>query len=135
MESVLVDTNVVSYLVNGDSRGSRYRGELDGRRLCISFVTVGELRLGMILRNWGTRRREHVEQTIRSYVVIPFDDQVATEWALIGAAAIRSGHNRLNRSDWWIAACAIRHGLPLVTHNANDFARIANLSLITHPDP
>jgi len=37
--------------------------------------------------------------------------------------------------DWWIAACAIRHGLPLVTHDSKDFDGIEGLTVITHPDP
>jgi tRNA(fMet)-specific endonuclease VapC len=134
MDSILLDTNIVSYLVKGDTRGARYREDLDGRRLCISFITVGELRLGMALKGWGKPKRERVEQTIRSYVVIPFDDQVATEWARIGTSAIRAGRNQVDRSDWWIAACAVRHDLALVTHNAKDFAGIDNLRVVTRPD-
>lgn len=134
MESVLLDTNIVSYLVKGHTLAERYRPELEGRRLCISFMTVAELRLGAILDNWGARKRERQEQTIRSYVVIPYDDGVATEWARIGAEAIRSGRNQVDRSDWWIAACAMRHHLPLVTHNGPHFMGMTNLRMITHPD-
>ncbi len=132
--AVLVDTNIVSYLVKGDSRAARYAGDLQGRRLCISFITVGELRFWAKFRNWGSARIERLEQTIRSYVVIPYDDLIATEWAEIAAAAKRAGHDRVDRSDWWIAACAIRHGIPLVTHNGRDFADIPRLSMICRPD-
>ncbi len=133
-DSVLVDTNVVSYLVKGDSRCERYRPDLEGRRLCIAFATVAELRLWAIYGKWGERKREGLEQTLRSYVVVPFDDRVATEWAQIASDALRTGRNAHDRNDWWIAACALRHDLPLVTHNAGDFAGIANLRVISHPD-
>ena len=134
-ESLLLDTNVVSYLVKGDTRAARYTSDLEGKRLCISFVTVAEIRLGASLANWGTQRRERMEQTILSYVVVPYDDEVASIWARIGTDLIRSGRNQQDRSDWWIAACALRHGLPLVTHNTADFAGIAQLQVISHPDP
>jgi predicted nucleic acid-binding protein len=133
--SVLVDTNVVSYLVKGDSRGDRYADDLKDRRLCISFITVAELRFGALYRDWKPKRIERMEQTIRSYVVVPYDDQITREWARIAADAVRAGRNKVDRSDWWIAACAIRHRLPLVTHNPRDFEKIAGLVLVSHPDP
>ncbi|NEP13006.1 MAG: type II toxin-antitoxin system VapC family toxin [Symploca sp. SIO2C1] len=35
--------------------------------------------------------------------------------------------------DAWIAATALRHDLPLVTHNIKDFVGISNLQLVTPP--
>jgi len=35
--------------------------------------------------------------------------------------------------DAWIAATALRHDLPLATHNIKDFVGISNLRLITPP--
>jgi len=34
-------------------------------------------------------------------------------------------------SDAWIAASAIRHSIPLVTHDAKDFRNISGLQIIT----
>jgi predicted nucleic acid-binding protein len=34
-------------------------------------------------------------------------------------------------NDAWIAACTLRHGVPLVTHNAKDFIGITGLEIIT----
>jgi len=133
--AVLLDTNIVSYLAKGDTRAERYRGDLNGRRLCVSFITVAELRLWGRIRKWSQGRIESMEQTLRSYVVIPYDDAVATAWAELAAAAIHGGRDRSDRMDWWIAACAIRHGLPLVTHDSRDFDGIEGLTVITHPDP
>jgi len=72
---------------------------------------------------------------VNGAVVIPYDDAVATAWAELAAAAIHGGRDRSDRMDWWIAACAIRHGLPLVTHDSRDFDGIEGLTVITHPDP
>ena len=43
---VMVDTNVVSYLMRGGSLAKRYRPHLQGRLSAIAFVTVGELYFG-----------------------------------------------------------------------------------------
>ena len=34
-------------------------------------------------------------------------------------------------NDAWIAACAVRHAVPLVTHNAKDFEGITSSDIIT----
>ena len=34
-------------------------------------------------------------------------------------------------NDAWIAACAVRHGVSLITHNAKAFQDIAGLQTIT----
>jgi predicted nucleic acid-binding protein len=67
------------------------------------------------LRNWGAKRIATLEQALRGYVVLGFDDATAWRWAEIADHERRAGRNRQNHSDWWIAACALRHGLPLVT--------------------
>ena len=51
----------------------------------------------------------------------------------IMADSERSGR-RMGLGDAWIAACAVRHGLPLVTHNAKDFQGVDALQVITEPD-
>lgn len=41
-----VDTNVVSYVMRGDSRAKLYLPHLQGKILSISFITVGEMFYG-----------------------------------------------------------------------------------------
>ena len=40
----------------------------------------------------------------------------------------------IQTADAWIAATALAHGLPLVTHNGADYAGVAGLKLISEPD-
>ena len=42
MDVVLLDTNIVSFLLKGDSRAKSYAPHLRGRILAISFMTVAE---------------------------------------------------------------------------------------------
>jgi predicted nucleic acid-binding protein len=134
-DAVVLDTNIVSFLVKGDLVLQRYEEDLRDRRHCISFITVGELRFWARSRRWGSAKTEHLEQTIQSFLVLPFDDAVAHAWADIATEAKANGRDRVDRSDWWIAACAIRHGVPLVTHNRRDFEGISRLTVISHADP
>ena len=46
--------------------------------------------------------------------------------------AERAGR-RISCADAWIAATALRFGVPLVTHNANDYLGVADLTIINEP--
>lgn len=81
MDAVLVDTNVVSYLLKGDTRGDRYASHLDGRLLHISFVTVAELYRWAVHYNWGKTRLNTLREKLGNYDVLPSDDQTCWEWA------------------------------------------------------
>ena len=43
MATVLLDTDVISFVFKGDSRGAAYAPLLQGNRLALSFMTVAEL--------------------------------------------------------------------------------------------
>lgn len=127
MNAVLVDTNVVSYLMKGDSRGDLYLAHLDAKLLYISFVTVGELYRWAVQHNWGAARIAALREKLDHYVVLPSDDQTCWEWASV----MTMKGQPVAPGDGWIAASAIRHGLPLVTHNRKHFEPITNLQVIS----
>lgn len=132
MTSILIDTNVFSMVFKQDARAPDYVDSMRGKRLFVSFMTVAELRQWALIKDWGQRRIESLEQALRNYVVLGFDDQTAWRWAEVGAHERRAGRNQTNRGDWWIAACALRHGMPLLTHNPRHFVGIPRLQVITH---
>lgn len=131
MTALLVDTNVFSFLFRRDSRRELYAADLLGKRLCLAFVSVAELRLWAIERAWGQKRRESLDQVLLGYTILGFDSETAWRWAEVAAHQRRGGRDQKDRGDWWIAACALRHGLPLVTHNARDFVGIPGLEVVT----
>jgi len=130
MNTVLLDTNVVSFLFKGDSRTSVYAPHLQGHRLAISFMTVAELFQWAAIRNWGAHRTEQLESSLQQYLVLPFDIALCRLWGETRAQC-RAVGRPISPQDAWIAATALRHSLPLVTHNPNDFAVIEGLTLIT----
>jgi tRNA(fMet)-specific endonuclease VapC len=130
MSTLLVDTNVVSFLFKGDTRSAGYETLLTGHRLAVSFMTVAELFEWAATRRWGARRLAQLEETLAVYLFIPVDMELCRTWGTIRVAEQSAGRV-ISPQDAWIAATAIRHGLPLVTHNPADFATIADLDVRT----
>jgi predicted nucleic acid-binding protein len=50
-------------------------------------------------------------------------------WADITARLKSAGMTRQD-NDLWVAACALRYGLPLATNNEKHFAGIPNLTVL-----
>ncbi len=129
---VLVDTNVVSYVMKGDSLGEAYARHLEGKLLAISFITVGEMYYGAEKARWGQKKRSQLESTLRNFVVVPYDHEIAKRYGIIAAERKRKGRP-ISSTDAWIAACAVKHRVPLVTHNARDFEEISGLNIVSEP--
>lgn len=130
MRAVLVDTNVVSYFFRKDSRSGAYEKAIVGHTRCISFMTLAELFKWPIERNFGKRKTHELEVFIHGFAVLPFDDAMARQWAKLVTDLKRKGVG-LSFSDSWIAATALRHNLPLVTHNGKHFEKVPGLTLIS----
>ena len=52
MTSVVVDTDVVSFLFKNDSRAQLYLPLLKNRKLLVSFMTEAELEQWILLARW-----------------------------------------------------------------------------------
>lgn len=130
---VILDTNVVSYLMKGGDLGQVYEPHVKGKLTSIAFVTVGEMFYGAECANWGNKKRKQLETVLRNFVVIPYDHEIARCYGRIASERKRSGRP-ISPNDAWIAACAVRHGVPLITHNLKDFAGIVALEIITERD-
>jgi predicted nucleic acid-binding protein len=130
MNVALLDTNVISFLLKGDSRARSYAPYLQDRMLAISFMTVAELFQWAAIRNWGARRMSQLETSLQSYIILPFDIALCRWWGEIRAKC-RAVGRPISPQDAWIAATALRYHLPLVTHNPTDFEVIEELELIT----
>lgn len=131
---LVLDTCIVSYLMKGSREAEAYVPHVEGKLLAISFITVGEFYYGAEKAAWGQKRRSQLETTLRNYVVIPYDHEIARCYGRLVAERIHAG-KPIAPNDAWIAACAVRHGVPLVTHNEKDFRAISGLALITEQVP
>jgi tRNA(fMet)-specific endonuclease VapC len=129
-ESALVDTDVFSFWLKGDTRGLPYASDAQGKTLFFSFMSVAEVKRWALSRAWGADKRYQLSAAIATYVVLPYDDALAEAWAEIANHRSKIGRP-LDTGDCWIAATAVRHGMPLMTHNARHYADIRSLRLIT----
>jgi len=127
---VVLDTCIVSYLMRGRREAEAYASHLQGKLLAISFITVGEMYFGAEKARWGEKKRKQLETMLRNFVVIPYDHEIARCYGRLLAVQQRNGMP-IAPNDAWIAACTVRHRVPLVTHNAKDFAGINDLTVIT----
>ncbi len=130
MDAVVLDTDVLSFLAKGDTRGAAYAPAIVGKRLCVSFQTVAELRLWALIRRWGAARQAGLDVLLRRLVVLPYDAAMADQWAHITAHRRRHGRP-IDCGDAWIAASALRHDATLVTHNAKHYADIPGLLYVS----
>lgn len=119
MTDLCIDTDVAS-LIQKQRAPAWIAPHLAGARLWVTFVTVGELWKWAEVRNWGPPAHARLEQWLHRVGVIPVDPDVAKEWGRIAGRAQRRGRPR-PQNDSWIAACCIRHGVPLLTLNQRDF--------------
>ena len=130
MDQILLDTNVVSFLLKEDTRAKTYAPYLEGRILMLSFMTVAELFQWAIIRNWGAQRMEQLELTLQAYTVLPFDLALCRKWGEVRAKCRAAGHP-ISPQDAWIAATALQYNLSLITHDWADFAIVEGLQLIS----
>ncbi|MBF0112692.1 MAG: type II toxin-antitoxin system VapC family toxin [Desulfamplus sp.] len=127
---IVLDTNIVSYLMRGGLLAELYAPHIQGKIAAISFITVGEMYFGAEKSNWGENRRNLLEKTLRNFVVIPYDHEIARCYGRVVNERQRSGRP-IAPNDAWIAACTVRHAIPLITHNPKDFVGISRLKIIT----
>ena len=93
-------------------------------------MTQAELDLWVIKNNWSAKRRAWLEEQLRDYFIYPSTRALARRWAEVSNDARRAGR-RIRTADAWIAATALHLGIPLVTHNATDYAGVPDLIIIT----
>jgi predicted nucleic acid-binding protein len=107
----LLDTSVFI----ADEQGRELATDRLPDEAAISVVTLAELELGVHLATSedARGRRLRTLQAARStYVALPVDEEVASAFAELVAAARRAGR-RPRLQDAWIAATAKAHSVPV----------------------
>ncbi|MGH9269585.1 MAG: PIN domain-containing protein [Acidimicrobiales bacterium] len=118
---VVVDTDVFSAsLTPGSTLAERYDPLLVGRAALLSFQTVAEVRYGALLRGWGSARMRRLEAAVARVEVIHTGPDLVRAYAELRVACERIGHALCqpdHDADRWIAATALRLGVPLVSND------------------
>ena len=134
-EPVVVDTMVFSWclVAQPSDVGRRYAPHLVGRALVLAAQTVAELRYGVRGKSWGAKRQAALEMRIARLRVAGVDDRLTMTYAELKDRCVRAGHalgQKLHDGDRWIAATAIRYGIPLISDDGI-FCNTPGLQLIT----
>ena len=133
---ILLDTNVLSELMR-TTPDAKVLAWFQKQTLpfCTSAITHAEILLGIALLPTGKRRENLATAAEKMFAedfthrCLAFDDEAASEYALLVAARHRAGVP-ISTEDGQIAAIALRHGLPLATRNGKDFVRIEGLTVL-----
>src|SRR5918995_1614992 len=119
---VVVDTMVISWMFDDrpNPLADTYRELIGSEPVVLAFQTVMELRFGALRAGWGELRRRRLERRIAEIAVVQPDDEMITLCAELRMQCQQAGHalgDKLHDGDRWIAATAIRIGVPLASHD------------------
>ena len=128
---VVLDTNVVSYIFDGDDRAQYYLERIRGLRALVSFQTLEELWFGAYWGGWGERRKNELALHLEQYDVVWPDRSLVDASARLRSNRQKAGRS-LNTADAWIAATAVMLDCPLASYD-RDFSGILDLELIQDP--
>ena len=123
----MLDTDTCIY---ARERPAGFKPRLPLHDCGISVVVLGELEWGVA----RSRRFEENQAALRTLLaavqVIDLDAEVARQYGQL-RAHLRSIGQPISPNDLWIAAHALAHDVPLVTHNLSEFRRVPGLSVET----
>lgn len=103
---IVLDTNVVSHIFNGDGRAEYYVEWIRGRRAIISFQTLEELWYGAFAGGWGERRTDELARHLDHDEIFWASPELLEACARLRSER-RAAGREMNSADAWIAATAI----------------------------
>ena len=126
MPGFMLDTDTVSFALRGQGRVAAHLLEHRPSEICISSVTLAELRYGADMRR---SRKLHglIDTFVEPIAVLPFDQTAADRFGGVAVALARQGVP-IGEFDTLIAAHALAMRLTLVTNNTKHFNRVAGLT-------
>lgn len=134
--AVVVDTSVISAELDErfSERRRQYEPILAGRPLLVSFQTAAELRYGALRARWGPLRLRRLERLLTEGArPVESDPEMAAAAARLRVDCELAGHGlgaKDHEGDRWVAATAMRLGVPLVAHDGI-FLNAPGLELLT----
>ncbi len=127
MPRYMLDGDTVSYALRGEGHvAARLLGRQPSE-LCISSITLAELRFGAE----GTRSqklRRAIRRFVKDVAVVPFDAAAADRFGVVAAVLCRRGEP-IGAFDTLLAAHALSLGLTVVTNNTKRFGRVPGLAV------
>jgi tRNA(fMet)-specific endonuclease VapC len=126
MSGFMLDTDTVSFALRGQGHVAARLLDHRPSEICISSVTLAELRYGADMRR---SRKLHglIDAFIEAIGVRSFDQTAADRFGTVATALARQGVP-IGEFDTLIAAHALATRLTLVTNNTKHFSRVVGLT-------
>jgi tRNA(fMet)-specific endonuclease VapC len=113
----VLDTNVVSRVLDGDERALGVLAAVEPQDVGIPLLVLAELLFGAEKSARPEENSKRVEATTLRFPVLPMTLSLVERYAAVRAAVERRGR-RKSDFDLVIACTAIEHGAVLVTNDA-----------------
>lgn len=127
---LLLDTNICIYIIKQQPVAVLKRFlEYQLGDIGISSITLSELRYGVAKSTYQEKNAKALDEFIIPLEVLSFDEEAARIYGDIRAALEKAG-TPIGAMDMLIAAHAVSLGIPLVTNNTREFARIPTLTVV-----
>ena len=124
----MLDTDTASFIIRDRSPRIRRRlATIDPDEVCISAVTLGELRYGTA-RTGSAVHDSAVDLFVAHLHVLSWDASVCAAYGRLRAELERGG-TPIGALDTMIAAHALHEDATLVTNNTRHFRRVKGLGL------
>lgn len=123
----MLDTDTVSFALRGQGNVADEILKRVPSELCVSAVTVAELRFGAERRK-SAKLHRLIDTFLATIAVKPFDQECADEFGRLANQLADRGEP-IGEIDTYIAAHAKAMKVTLVTNNVKHFARVSGLKV------
>lgn len=121
----MLDTDSVSFALRGEGGVGARILEHRPSELCLSSITLAELRYGAPRRR-SAKLHSLIDAFVSNVAVLPFDDACADAFGVLAAQLAARG-TPIGEFDVLIASHALTVDATLVTNNIRHFARVRDL--------
>lgn len=125
MALYMLDTDTVSFALRGIGAVGLRLAKHKRSELCLSAITVAELRFGADKRH-SRKIHRAVDAFLSGVEVLAFDNSAAERFGAIAAALATRGEP-IGQMDTLIAGHALSVGATLVTNNQRHFSKVTGL--------
>ena len=125
----LLDTNICIYIAKNRPEGvlARFKRLRPGE-IAMSAITYGELSYGACKSRHRDETRKNLRELASMIPVLAIGGEVGERYGEIRAELEKAGRV-IGNNDLWIASHALALGVPLVTNNEREFARVPGLAV------
>ncbi|MBN3899113.1 MAG: type II toxin-antitoxin system VapC family toxin [Nostoc sp. NOS(2021)] len=124
----VLDTNTLIYYFKGQGQVAYNLASIPAEEISIPTIVVFELQVGIKKSTSPAKRTQQLQQLLSRVNLVPFDYDAALAAATIRTQLDKQG-TPIGPMDILIAGIAIALQSTLVTHNVNEFSRVAGLAI------